>query len=505
MTRVVVSLGLAWATLAFSFADTLSADPPAPANQPLPTGALARLDASGSKLSGTMKSLVFSPDSKTLALGSQTGSFCLWSLEGKMSVRHFGGHDGGALGIWFSADGKRLASVGGEGTLRWWDAATGNELKCFGTPRKDIWDSHSVYTAAFTADGTKVVLGGWDGDIRIWDSSTGKQLYRWKAQERLAVVAVSPDGTLVATPFQVWDIQGKAVAKLERHGIWKGGQAFSPNGTFLAGLNWGPEVFIWKPTTGKLLPHVKVNKGMGSAVAFSPNGQTLATAEEGGPIRLWERRTRQERLLLPGHADPVITALVFSSDGRRIASGDRQAVALVWDATRLADKKAALPSLQDCWADLASADAARAYGAIWGLVANAEKSVVLLGQHLRPVPRVTDEKIKKLIADLDSDQFRVREAASASLRQLSDLAEPALRKALVSQPTLEVARRIEALLGAIDDPSSAPEQLRVDRAVEALEHIATQEARNILKLLAQGAPQARLTQQAQAALKRLDK
>src|SRR5262245_24804799 len=179
MTRAVASLALAWAALVSPLADALVAAPPAPDKQALPTGALARLGTSGSKLYGTMWCLAFSPDGKTLALGSQEGSFCLWSFEGKGSVRHFGGHDGGVRAAWFSADGKRLASVGGEGTLRWWDLATGNELKRFGAPRKGLWDPQSVYTAAFTADGKKVVLGGWDGGIRIWDTSTGKQLHGW--------------------------------------------------------------------------------------------------------------------------------------------------------------------------------------------------------------------------------------------------------------------------------------------------------------------------------------
>jgi hypothetical protein len=506
MTRVGVCLGMAWALSVFPFAGALPADPPAPGDRPLPAGALARLDPSDSKLSGTVGSLVFSPDGKTLALGSQTGSFCLWSLDGKMNARPFGGHEGGACAMWFSADCKRLASVGGEGSLRWWDLATSKELQCLGTPRKGLYDPQSVYTAAFTADGKKVALGGWSGDIRIWDTGTGKELHHWKTSNGITFVAVSPDGNLVTDPFQVWQIDGKPVAKLTREGIWKGGQAFSPDGEILAGLNWGPEVFLWKPATGKLLARLKVKERMGSAVAFSPDGQTLATAEEGGgTVRLWEVRTRQERLVLSGNVDPVITALAFSPDGRRIATGDREAVALVWNATGLAGEKAALTSLRECWKDLASADAARAYGAIWGLVAHSQKGVALLGEHLRPAPGATDEKIKGLIADLDSDEFSVREAATESLRQVSDVAEAALRKALASPPSPEAARRIEAVLREIEDPASAPERLRAERAVEALEHIGSKGARDVLKLLAQGAPQARLTQQAQAALKRLDK
>jgi WD40 repeat protein len=106
MTRVRLCLGLACAISVSQFAFALPTDSP-PGDQPLPAGAVARLDPSDSKLFGTW-GVAFSPDGKTLALGSQEGSFCLWSLDGKGSARQFRGHDGGALAMWFSADGKRV-------------------------------------------------------------------------------------------------------------------------------------------------------------------------------------------------------------------------------------------------------------------------------------------------------------------------------------------------------------------------------------------------------------
>lgn len=50
-----------------------------------------------------------------------------------------------------------------------------------------------------------------------------------------------------------------------------------------------------------------------------------------------------------------------------------------------------------------------------------------------------------------------------------------------------------------------PDRLREVRAVEALEHVGGAEARRLLEALAKGAPAARLTREARAALERLEK
>jgi HEAT repeat protein len=82
---------------------------------------------------------------------------------------------------------------------------------------------------------------------------------------------------------------------------------------------------------------------------------------------------------------------------------------------------------------------------------------------------------------------------------------PALKKALAAQPTLETRRRIEALLDLVSDSNLSADNLRLVRAVEALERMATPEARMALQRLAGGAPAALGTEAAQEALRRLSK
>jgi hypothetical protein len=193
-----------------------------------------------------------------------------------------------------------------------------------------------------------------------------------------------------------------------------------------------------------------------------------------------------------------------------LISGSNDTTALVWDLTgqRGAKARAIAPEdLDACWSDLASDDATRAFETIRRLAASPSEAIPYLREHLKPVPAVDQKRLVRLIADLDSNQFAVRENATKELEKLGELAAPACRKALEQKPSVEARRRLEALLEKQSqewqNPSS--ERLQTLRAIEVLEHIATAEAKQVLSSLAKGAPEARLTQEAKASLERLSK
>jgi hypothetical protein len=125
-----------------------------------------------------------------------------------------------------------------------------------------------------------------------------------------------------------------------------------------------------------------------------------------------------------------------------------------------------------------------------------------LRRQLRPAS-ADPGRITALIADLDSDRFGVREKATAGLEGFGELAEPLLRKALAGQPSLEARRRIGRLLEKLSGPVTVPEQRRALRALEVLEAIGSPEARQVLRGLLKGAPEARLTREARGSLERL--
>ena len=139
------------------------------------------------------------------------------------------------------------------------------------------------------------------------------------------------------------------------------------------------------------------------------------------------------------------------------------------------------------------------------LIAAPEQTVTLFKQHIRPAQPADPKRLASLLGDLDSEQFAVRDKASQEIEKLADLAEPALRKALDKSPPPEARRRLEKLLAQVEGDIPCGEKLRRLRVVEVLEHIATPEARQLLQKLADGAPEARLTREAKAALAQLER
>jgi hypothetical protein len=136
------------------------------------------------------------------------------------------------------------------------------------------------------------------------------------------------------------------------------------------------------------------------------------------------------------------------------------------------------------------------------LVARKEASVSFLEERLLLRAAVKPEQVGRLIEDLDSDSFAMREKATQELGELGELAEPDLRRALNSRVSPELRKRVGRLLDRLG-PAPSPERLRVIRAVAVLEYVATDDALALLGMLTKGPKEAWLTQEASAARDRL--
>jgi hypothetical protein len=353
-------------------------------------------------------------------------------------------------------------------------------------------------------------------------------LYRWDFASRKVTqeatkmkgwsvkVLVTPDARLVAlnTGGQMGpaDITLWAVPS---SGSWKEAAeiksaqaiAFTPDSRFLAARIHGAEgISLWERASAAVsltLPE----KSYHATLAFSPTGLFVALGEESGDIVLRDILAGKEIGKLRGHRGRI-TSLAFAGDGKTLVSGSSDLTALVWDVTSLL-KPAPLPRQEldaakrkALWEQLGRVDPGKAFAAIRILVGNPQQGVRLLREEVQPAAPL---KVSGLIGDLDSNRFDVHHRAMIELRQMGDLAFPALKKALSEKPDLDLRRRIEEVLSDIYRGALDPEQIRLSRALLALEYINTSEAHDLLKRLAGGVPGAWLTEEARAALKRLRK
>jgi WD40 repeat protein len=107
-------------------------------------------------------SVVFSPDGRLLASGSDEGTVKLWDVETGQEVHTLRGHTGWVTSVAFSPDGRLLASGSDDQTVKLWDVGTGQEVRTLSG--HTAW----VRSVAFSPDGRLLASGSWDGTVRLW-------------------------------------------------------------------------------------------------------------------------------------------------------------------------------------------------------------------------------------------------------------------------------------------------------------------------------------------------
>jgi RNA polymerase sigma factor (sigma-70 family) len=469
-------------------------------------------------------SLAFSPDGKTLASGSGDTSIYLWDPATGKEIRRIDGHKHWVRSVAFSPDGKTLASGSEDKTVRLWDPATGKEI------RQLAGHGHGVRSVAFSRDG-KMLASGSEHTISLHDPATGKPIphHVGKLSYDLLSLALSPDGKTVALgaghgAFDVVLLDLATGNELGRgpvkDAIWS--VAFSPDGKTVASGSHSHEVCLWEAATAREIVRLDGKQGPVFCVAFSPDGKTLVSGGEdttvlvwdvnrvstpaGGPAKPTDKKPAKPRddakPAQPRDQTPADPELAHPADKEPVDLPVATAQEVAVDPASPTDKEA-VKGLEPLWAALLSPDPGRAYEAIAALVAVPNQAVPFLQERLLvpPPPPPDPQQLTQWIADLDSDQFAVRQNATVALEKIGPAAEPALRKALAGNLTLDMRRRLERLLERA--AVIPPEDLRQLRAIQVLEYAGTPEAKRLLERLAKGPEDARLTREAQASLGRL--
>ncbi|MBT9456051.1 MAG: pentapeptide repeat-containing protein, partial [Burkholderiaceae bacterium] len=268
---------------------------------------------------GAVNDLVFSPDGRQIASGGDDGTVRLWDAASGQPLRVMEGHKGWVQSVAFSPDGRQIASGGMDGTLRQWDAASGQSVRV--TERHQDW----IQSVAFSPDGHQIASGGMDGTLRLWDAAGGQPVRVMEGHKnRVQSMAFSPDGRQIASggddgTLRLWDAaSGQSVRVMEGHKNRVQSVAFSPDGRQIASGDDNGTLRLWDAASGQSVRVMEGHQGWVQSVAFSPDGRQIASGGIDGKLRLWDAVSGQPMRVMEGHKNRV-QSVAFSPDGRQIA------------------------------------------------------------------------------------------------------------------------------------------------------------------------------------------
>jgi WD40 repeat protein len=239
--------------------------------------------------------------------------------------------------------------------------------------------------------------------------------------------------------------------------------------------------------------------------AVSPDGKTIALPGKQGAFHLVEVATGKDRQTLNGKQG-AIACLAFSPNGLQLVSGSEDGTTVIWNLrAKAGEQKTPLTEkdLQTVWDDLGGDNAAKGYLAIQKLAAAPAQAAAFFRKQLPPAGAVEQKRIEQFIADLKSEDGAVRKKSETELAKIGILARPSLLKALAEKPSLDMSQRINKLLKGLEDRTLSANEIRILRAVEAVELSHSSEAKKLLRDWARGASGALLTEEARASLSRL--
>lgn len=349
---------------------------------------------------------------------------------------------GPVLRLRFSADGSRLvawAAIPNDRTRQrktTWDASTGRRLDTAVVALPDEADAD--WPTAVMKGGQRVITVGFDRVPLVRDVADGRVLARLVGHPGVQAVAVSEDGSRLATAdaaglIRVWDGQTFRPAVEPRGHLGPVvGFDISHDGRRAVTIGTDETARVWDLTTGKEL---RAFTGViGSRATFTPDGhavrfvtgqeqsavirdvvtglevvtadhrtppdrtvsacgRTRAEPTETGAVRLVEVASGEVRRTLPGHAGGV-THAGFTPDGRLLTAGGHDHGMVVW-AVRVQDVP--LPdslkretSAAKLWATMTNGSAGEAYLAMARLAADPGAAVKMARLRLKPGAELTE-------------------------------------------------------------------------------------------------------------------
>ncbi|MBY0526924.1 MAG: WD40 repeat domain-containing protein, partial [Gemmataceae bacterium] len=317
---------------------------------PLPKHARLRLGTVRFRQGGTIDTVLFLPDGKTIITDGNNGASVsrFWDAATGKERYSIPTVVGQTVSI-ISPDGQLVVDVENDQTLRVWDVATGKEKCRVGTKAPN---GGGLVSPQFSPDSKTVAAivpraDGATGAIHVWDAQSGRELRKLMAPEAkenettfsVQTFRYSPRGKwLLVTgagannPMNVvWDATtGKQMPDLGE-GLLGGGINFSVDDRYLARTVLAPgeqaeeantfRIRLWDVATGKHVRDLGKFAADPGNVLFTRGGKQVATIEGGQKLHRWDLASGKEQPMIEAGQDTVIVSFATTLDGKTLALG----------------------------------------------------------------------------------------------------------------------------------------------------------------------------------------
>ena len=284
-----------------------------------------------------------SPDAQIIA-GAVSGRLSLWNSTTQRQVATLATNDPGRhFAMAFSPEGQLLATSHGR-ILRIWDVAS-RRLR---VERTNF--NYGVFGLAFSPDSKTVVTAGGsmyvpeekggNGEVRLWDAATGEELPTCFSGIRSCAynAMFSRDGQIIAASgagdgvVGLWKTRtGEKIGQLTNHHGFVWGLGFSHEGAILATADEGGYVWLWDWAAGRIRALFRAHDAPIYSIAFSPDDTQLLTASRDRTAKLWDLQTRKELARFAGHEGGVTDAKFFP-DGQTVVTSSQDSNLKFWNA-----------------------------------------------------------------------------------------------------------------------------------------------------------------------------
>jgi len=293
-----------------------------------------------SKHTDWIRKVVFQPNGKYFASGSNDGTVLKWYFQkGKVIKTDTLAKDTeNIVALAFSPDGNQLAYGRSDGKIRIIKNLDKSKIFDIGDLRAGVFD------IAFNFDGTKLASGGADGSVLLWDLKLSNSTLLFKNKSRMKTLIFSPDdrmlfvgsedGVIYQFLFNNQTQKYDLLQKKPAHQNSVNSLAVSITGDTLASCDSDAMVKLWRVKyPEKLFELIRIlygHEGPVNSVAFSPKSKLLASGSADRTVRLWDLQNLNNNPIVLREHDRWVLSVAFNSSGDTLVAGTGNRTIYIW-------------------------------------------------------------------------------------------------------------------------------------------------------------------------------